>query len=208
MRVQGTQRPRSLPGLHLGFTAPWQCLRALRPTLPVASSDITLCGACQRQPPAIDATIALYLYQHPIDHFIHQLKFYGRLAHAWLLGCLLTKHLAARLSLLPDCIVPAPPHPHQIRARGFNQTLELARQIGRRLQVPIDYRTTRRNRHADSQLKLPAKAPQKNIRGACKIADEYNARRVAILNDVVTTGATVNELARMLKKAGAECGEI
>ncbi|HKH20400.1 MAG TPA: ComF family protein, partial [Gammaproteobacteria bacterium] len=132
--------------LALGFAAPWQCLRALRPTLPVASSDITLCGACQRQPPAIDATIALYLYQHPIDHFIHQLKFHGRLAHAWLLGCLLTKHLAARLSLLPDCIVPVPLHPHRIRARGFNQALELARQIGRRLQVPVDYRTMRRNR--------------------------------------------------------------
>jgi predicted amidophosphoribosyltransferase len=57
-------------------------------------------------------------------------------------------------------------------------------------------------------LKLPAKAPRKNIRDAFKIADEYNSRRVAILNDVVTTGATVNGLARMLKKAGAECGEI
>jgi predicted amidophosphoribosyltransferase len=120
-----------------------------RCALPVELSDVILCGACQRRPPAFEATIAAYRYQPPVDYLIHQLKFHGRLPHARLLGGLLAEHLTEKLNVLPECIVPVPLHPRRIRERGFNQALELARHIGRRLQVPVNHRCVRRVRHTD-----------------------------------------------------------
>ncbi|MGH8501673.1 MAG: double zinc ribbon domain-containing protein [Gammaproteobacteria bacterium] len=184
---------------RLGYT----CARC---ALPVASPDVLVCGACQQRPPAFDKAMALYHYQPPVSYLIHQLKFHGRLLHARLLGHLLAEHLSA--SARPECIVPVPLHPRRIRGRGFNQAVELARHIGRRLRVPVDARCVRRNRHTDPQMELPAKARRKNIRGAFEIAAGFNARHVAILDDVITTGATAHELARVLRRAGAERIEV
>lgn len=179
-----------------------------RCALPVQSPGVTLCGACQRNPPAFDAAIALYRYHAPADYLIHQLKFHGRLVHARSLGCLFAAHVLSQSGELPDCIVPVPLHTRRLRSRGYNQALELARHIGRRLQVPVDHRAVRRVRHTDPQMELPAKLRRKNVRGAFQVAAGFEARNVAILDDVVTTGATVNELARVLKKSGAQRVEV
>lgn len=186
------------------------CLRytCARCALPVESPCVSLCGACQKKPPAFDAATALYHYQPPVDYLIHQLKFHGRLAHARLLGHLLAEHLVDRSNARPECIVPVPLHPRRTRGRGFNQALELAHHIGRRLRVPVDHKCARRLRHTDPQMELPAKARRKNIRGAFAVAAGFDARHVAILDDVVTTGATVDELARTLRRAGAKRIEV
>ncbi|MGI8740548.1 MAG: ComF family protein [Gammaproteobacteria bacterium] len=183
-------------------------LACARCGLPVTSSDVTVCGTCQKKPPAFDAVTALFQYQPPVNHLIHQLKFHGRLSHARLLGQLLAKHLSARSGVPPECIVPVPLHPRRIRERGFNQALELARHVGRRLRVPVDFKSARRIRHTDTQTDLPAKARRSNVRGAFKIATDFRACHVAILDDVVTTGATVDELARSLRRVCAERIEV
>lgn len=186
---------------RLGFT----CARC---ALPVASPAVTLCGTCQKKPPAFDAAIALYRYEPPVDLLLQQLKFHGRLAHARLLGHLLAAHLSARSSAQPEVVVPVPLHPRRIRDRGFNQALELSRHVGRRLRIPVNATCVRRVRHTDPQMELPAKSRRKNIRGAFEIEAGFKARHVAILDDVITTGATVDELARTLRRAGAERIEV
>ncbi len=115
-----------------------------RCALPVELPDVALCGACQRRLPAFEVTHALCRYQPPVNYLIHQLKFHGRLSHARLLGCLLAEHLSAKLRELPERIVPMPLHPKRARERGLNQSLALARYVGRRLQIPIDYTCVRR----------------------------------------------------------------
>jgi ComF family protein len=171
---------------------------------PLQSADVALCGACQRRPPAYDTATAFCRYQPPVDHLIHQLKFQGKLAHARLLGGLLAEHLAARLAAMPECVVPVPLHPRRVRSRGFNQALELARHIGRRLEVPVNHGCVRRTRNTDPQMELPAAARRKNVRRAFAVAKGLAAGHVAIVDDVVTTGSTVNELARVLRRAGVQ----
>jgi ComF family protein len=185
----------TLPGIDRG------CARC---ALPVTLPNVTLCGACQRRPPHFQSACALYRYEAPVDHLIRQLKFHGRLPYARLLGCLLGDHLAQRLRDLPDCIVPVPLHPRRLRERGFNQSLELARHAGRRLRIPVDYACVSRTRHTHPQTELPAKLRRKNMRGAFQVTETFGAEHVAILDDVVTTGATVNELARALHRAGVQ----
>jgi ComF family protein len=186
---------------HLS-TACLQC------ALPVVTPDASLCGACRREPPTFDAAVALYHYHPPVDHLIHQLKFHGQLVHARLLGSLLAEHITACARPRLDYIIPVPLHPRRLCSRGYNQALELARHVGRRLEVSVNHRAARRIRHTDPQMELPAKSRHKNVRGAFEITADFAARNVAILDDVVTTGATVNELARAFKQAGVEYVEI
>ncbi len=175
-----------------------------RCALPVEQPNVSLCGACQRRPPAFGAAHALYRFQPPVSYLVHQLKFHGKLSHARLLVCLLAEHLLAILSDLPEFIVQVPLHPKRVRERGFNQALELARHVGRRLEVPVDRACARRIRHTDPQTDLSAKLRRKNIRDAFEVRAPFATAHVAIVDDVITTGATVDELARALQKAGAQ----
>jgi ComF family protein len=157
--------------------------------LPIKAPGMTPCGACQRRLPAFDAVIALCHYQPPIDYLIHQLNFHNKLTHARLLGCLLAEHLGAKSILLPECIIPTPLHARRVLNHGDNQALELTRHIGRHLRVPVDHRCVRRIRHTDPQTELSAKARRKNVRGAFKAAQGFDEKHMAIVDDVVTTGA-------------------
>jgi ComF family protein len=102
----------------------------------------------------------------------------------------------------PDCIVPVPLYQKRMRQRGFNQSLELARVVNKACNIPINVRSIIRARDTQSQTALDKKQRRKNIRGAFQIAHAFHAQHVAILDDVVTTTSTVNELARLLKRAG------
>jgi ComF family protein len=178
-----------------------------RCALPLASSGPSLCGACQKKPPAFDAAFALFHYQEPIRHLIHALKFTARYAGARLLGALLAERLAGRNDL-PEAIIPVPLHAGRYRERGFNQAIEIARTAARRLEIPLDLRACRRIRATAAQAQLPAKERRKNLRRAFAARPDLSHRHVAILDDVVTTGTTVNELAKVLRQAGAERIEI
>lgn len=168
--------------------------------LPAATQQ-SVCGNCLNNPPAFDRTLALYAYAPPVDYMIQQLKFAGRLYLAPVLGRLLARHAASRVS--PECIMPVPLHASRIRERGFNQAMELARPVGRALRIPIDTRTCHRNRATPAQSGMSRQGRQTNIRDAFKIRRPVPATHIALIDDVMTTGSTVNELARALKTNGA-----
>jgi ComF family protein len=154
-----------------------------------------VCGSCLTHPPHFDATLALWRYEFPCDGLVQALKYRARLA----LAGFFARSLASRTMPEVDLIVPMPLHPRRLAERGFNQALEIARHLGR----PIAPRGVLRVKHTPPQTELPYEERANNVRGAflCKL--DLTGARVAVLDDVMTTGATLNELARVLKRAGA-----
>jgi len=158
------------------------------------------CGRCLAHPPAFDATVAALAYAFPVDALVHALKFRGELAVASLLG----RHLGAALSRArPEavsCVVPVPLSSQRLRARGFNQALEIARSLGAgRPEAAL----LARRRDTAAQFDLPWDERQRNVRGAFSVARALDGASVAVVDDVMTTGATLDEIARTLKAAGA-----
>lgn len=165
-----------------------------------------LCGQCVQQPPPYNTTFALYHYRPPIDKLITGIKFSGKLVYAKVLGELLAKNILLHLAEnnKPDYLIPMPLHQKRLSERGFNQALELARPIAKYLQIPIDFRSCIRSRATIAQSLIPAEARHENIKNAFSISKKFFARQVAIIDDVVTTGNTVTELSRLLRKQGVE----
>lgn len=178
-----------------------------RCALPLAASVPLLCGACQKRPPAFDAAHALLRYEEPASYLIRALKFGARYPAARLLGTLLAEHLEEQAGERPEAIVPVPLHSSRYLERGFNQSIEIARTISHRLDIPLDLKSCRRIRATQAQARLPARDRRKNLRHAFVAAD-LSYRHVAILDDVVTTGTTVDEVAKTLRRAGAERVEV
>ncbi len=171
--------------------------------LPLAGKPGELtCGACQRTPPAYDRCIAPLHYRYPVNHLLTRLKFHRKLPHARLLGTLMARWLAQ--SPRPELLLPVPLHPSRIRERGYNQALELARPIARQLRLPIDTRSCHRVRKTAAQSELNTELRHKNVRNAFAASKQLPAKHIAIVDDVVTTGHTINELAKVLRQAGAE----
>lgn len=154
-----------------------------------------VCGSCLNHPPHFDATLALWRYEFPCDGLVQALKYRARLA----LAGFFARSLAARTMPEVDLIVPMPLHAKRLAERGFNQALEIARHLG----GPIAPRGVLRVKHTLPQTDLPYEERAKNVRGVflCKL--DLSGASVAVLDDVMTTGATLNELARALKRAGA-----
>lgn len=146
---------------------------------------------------------APFAYAAPLDHLVHCLKYRGQLATGRVLGTLLADRITALgLHRDVDVIVPVPLHPARHAERGFNQSAELARHLGRRLQLPIDERLAARRRATPPQVGLHLDERRRNLADAF-LAGAATGRRVAIVDDVTTTGTTLQELARELRRAGA-----
>ncbi len=160
------------------------------------------CAACRRRPYAFDAAVARFEYGFPMDRLVQRFKYAGDLA----LGRWLALRLAERVADLPrpDVLVAPPLAPDRLRERGFNQSVELARTLTRRLGVRQDVASLRRRRATVPQAALGRSARQANLRGAFACRGTFAGLHVAIVDDVMTTGATAHTLARVLKAAGAE----
>lgn len=159
----------------------------------------TLCGRCLSSPPGYDRTIALWAYSFPADRLVHALKYHARLQLAgWL-----ARQLARRVNTWPDLIIPVPLHPSRVVERGFNQAHEIARALSQSTAVPLLASGVRRLRPTPAQAGLAPKARARNVRGAFRCELALHGRTVALVDDVMTTGATLDELARVLKRAGA-----
>lgn len=178
---------------------------------PVCAAPYTgrgACGQCQRRPPPFSATTALFHYANPVDRLIIGLKFHAQLQHARTLGVLMGEHLAACSAPLPDLIVPMPLHRTRLRHRGFNQAMELARPIARRLCVAVDATTLTRHRATGPQTELPLAARARNVRGAFSTRHDLRGLRIALVDDVMTTGHTATAAATALRKAGAAAVDL
>lgn len=154
--------------------------------------------------PKFDQCIAPYRYQVPIDSLITGFKFHRKLGNGRLLSLLLLDILKRNESSLPDIIIPIPLHRKRVTERGFNQALELARPISRHFSLPLDLSSCIRKQPTAPQMSLEKRSRLQNIKGAFEIRRSIGFRHVALLDDVVTTGATASELAALLKKQGAE----
>lgn len=177
--------------------------------MPLAGAIALDCGECQLHPPPYDRTFAPLLYRPPVDYLIKDLKYGRQLAIARLLGEWLGTALQAREVERPEGIIPVPLHRSRLRERGFNQSLELARPVARCLGVPLLLANVQRIRPTQSQTKQPDKAARRsNVQGAFSVARPVQVRHVAILDDVITTGSTVTEIADVLKAAGVEEIEV
>lgn len=134
-----------------------------------------------------------------------QLKFNHALLNARILGELLAEkiHLWYQQQPLPEFIIPMPLHTKRLKERGFNQALEIARPISSSLGIPIDKTSCQRIKHTFAQATLHADQRQANIKKAFKVTSDLANKHIAVLDDVITTGNTITEFCRTLKKAGA-----
>jgi ComF family protein len=189
---------------------PWIESACRQCALPITaeSGDGVICGQCLQKPPLFDRSLSLFSYQDDATRLIHQLKFEDKLANARLLGRMLAAAVIADAEALPDCIVPVPLHRKRMRQRGYNQSLELARVVGRVCGIPVSRQSVVRVRNTQSQTGLNKTQRRQNIRGAFELRETFDAERIAILDDVVTTTSTVNELARLLKTAGVSAVHV
>jgi ComF family protein len=169
------------------------------PRCALPSPAAAVCGSCLNRPPRFDATLALWRYEFPCDQLVQALKYRARLA----LAGFFARSLASRTMPEVDLIVPMPLHPRRLAERGFNQALEIARGLARRLGRPLEPRGVLRVKHTLPQTELPYEERAKNVRGAFLCGLDLSGKSVAVVDDVMTTGATLNELARALKRAGA-----
>jgi len=172
--------------------------------LPLPQPDAFLCGGCLEKPRDFDAAFAAYLYEHPLDWLIRRMKYGGDIAAARVLGTLLGRRVHAGHALHVQALVPVPLHRGREARRGFNQSMEIARAASRELQLPVLYDVVSRRRATAEQAGLAAAARRGNLRNAFGLVRPLAVKRVAIVDDVMTTGSTVEELARSLKAGGAE----
>ena len=187
------------------------CMRDL-PWLPRACpvcalpSGGSVCGHCLSDPPAFDATIAAFSYAFPIDRLIHSLKYQGRLALAeWCADAILARRELANSGVgsRPDRLIALPLAVLRQRERGYNQALEIARVIGARTGVPLLSRGLSRVRATPPQAALPWTERAKNVRGAFACDIDLSGLAIALVDDVMTTGASLAEAAKVLKASGA-----
>lgn len=164
------------------------------------------CGQCLRERTYFDHTLAFFPYILPFSHFVQAAKFKGKLSVARLLGQLLAQQLANCVDSLdeqPDGLLPVPLHPSRQRERGYNQALEIALPVSRRLQIPILYNLASRIKATPAQTSLSLRQRKQNLHKAFNIHHDITGQHIAIIDDVMTSGTTVNVLAKKLKQSGA-----
>lgn len=161
------------------------------------------CPACRKRPRAFDAAFAAFRYETPSVQGLLGLKYAARFREARWLAQAMAEALQQRAGPLPALLIPVPLHRGRLFRRGYNQSLELARHLGRELGIAVDATAARRLRATPDQIGLSAAQRRRNLRGAFAVADRVAERHIALLDDVMTTGATLEELARACKAAGA-----
>jgi ComF family protein len=169
----------------------------LCPRCALAAPGGAVCGRCIATSPHYDATRAALAYDFPADALVHALKFRGELALAPLLASLLAERIE---NDRVDQVVAVPLAPKRLRERGFNQSVEIARHLRKNL---LDIGLCERARDVRPQIELPYDERQSNVRGAFRCTRSLVGAKIAVVDDVMTTGATLNEMARTLKAAGA-----
>ncbi len=168
-----------------------------------------LCQTCENFLPWIgeentNDIFTLFRYEEPIDHLITQLKFNHKLIYAKILGNLMAEKLSQHYqnNKLPELIIPMPLHKKRLKERGFNQAIEIAKPIAKKLGIPIDRKSCQRVKHTEAQSLIPAAKRHKNIANAFELNGNLTAKHIAILDDVTTTGSTIKELKTTLQDSG------
>ena len=179
---------------------PWNRSACQRCALPLPVS-VAACGHCLRRPPPLTVVHAAFRYEIPLDRLLPRLKFHDDLAAGRLLGGLMAEALAG--TERPDALIPVPLHRRRLRSRGFDQTLELAVPLARALRLPLMDDILMRMRETAPQSRLDAAARRRNLRRAFAVREGgVLPTHVALVDDVMTTGATLHAAADALQRAG------
>lgn len=181
-------------GTALPYLTAAHCPVCALPTL-----DGALCGRCLKKNPHFDRTVAVFAYSFPVDKLVQALKFNEQLH----LANGLADRLVQRISIRPDSIVAMPLHPARLKQRGHNQSLELARRLAYKLDVPLLPHTCQRVRDTPPQSAIKWNERGKNMRKAFHCMENFTGKHVAMVDDVMTSGASLNELALALRRCGA-----
>ena len=179
---------------------PWIGIGCEHCRVPLASPGT--CPRCQRQPPRWDDMVVPFDYAEPVSHMLRQLKYHSRLHVVPALSEALAEQVLRRSGSMPQALLPIPLHASRLRWRGFNQATLLARETGRLLGIPVDTRLLLRTRATPTQTRLAERMRKKNLRHAfaVKASGRYDA--VAVIDDVITTGATMDSACRVLRQYG------
>lgn len=171
------------------------CPRCAQPT-----PNGETCGRCLRRPPHFDRLLAAFPYAFPIDRLLQHYKYGHQLALARWFG---TRLSTAASKLEADLIVPMPLHPRRMAERGFNQAIEIARPLARHSGIPLATDLCQRQRETPPQEGLSLRQRHRNLRNAFACRADLTGKRILLVDDVVTTGASANECARTLRLHGA-----
>lgn len=178
------------------------CCLCARPFPDATSSH--LCASCLKRAPGFIRVHAAGRYQGTIKDAVHRLKHCNQLLLARPLGLILGEVVInAEPANRFDCILPVPLHRHRLRARGYNQAVEIARPLARQLERPMETRLLQRSRRTRPQQGLSAGERRRNLRKAFTLAGQLAGARVLLVDDIMTTGATVQECCRTLLQGGA-----
>lgn len=173
---------------------------------PLFDPHYSLCGRCIKKKPAIDKTLIQYHFEEPLRSLIHQFKYHQQIHLASFLADLIV-HAWQKEKTRPQCLIPVPLHPQKTRQRGFNQSLLLTKHVAKKTQVPYDLTVCKKIKNTVAQASLNSQERTKNLKGAFQInANTYE--HVALIDDLLTTGSTANELATLLKRAGVKTVEL
>lgn len=161
-----------------------------------------ICNHCQLKPPYYDNMIATYFYTKPLSTFLHKLKYNKKIQYSRILAQLFYKTIIKQVQQLPDIVIPVPIHTNKLLQRGFNQSEELLKYFKNWHNIKIV--SAIKLNHTTNQVGLNLSTRVKQMAGSFHLHANLDNKNIAIVDDVVTTGATVNELAKLCKRLGAK----
>lgn len=186
---------------------PWMTHACARCAMPLPTNSPSYCGFCINRNLYFDQTFASFIFDQFVREAVYQFKFNHRLNYGKLLAQLLARYIQNQNLAKPDVLIPVPLHRKRLRERGFNQALEIVRILDKQINSTISVKDIRRVRETHAQMKLPAKHRHANVKDAFKLRtsnSSFKGQHVIVVDDVMTTGNTVNEVAKCIKNAGAE----
>ncbi len=205
--ICGESISRSTSGLCTGcyHELPWLRNACRYCANPLPGGQYDRCGTCMKQTPPYQS-ICLLQYQHPVDKLIGLLKYHQQLCYGRLFGNLLADHVTSLTPpfSLPQAIIPIPLHQKRLKLRGFNQSYEIANHCSDQLNLPLLGSACERMINNPPQSGLDAKTRKRNLKGAFRSCVPHDIKSVAIVDDVMTTGATATALTNSLIRAGVK----
>lgn len=170
----------------------------------IFAADTDYCGRCINAPPFYDECFCPFEYQTPIKDLICALKYNDKAEYAKMIGRLLASEVKQHQISIPEAIIPVPIHISRLRSRGFNQAKLIADEVGRELNIKVFNNVITKTKATLPQAQQSLINRKKALHNCFAIQKKLSAQNVAIIDDVVTTGSTVNEIAKILKKNGVD----
>ncbi|MDY6854804.1 MAG: ComF family protein [Thermodesulfobacteriota bacterium] len=208
--IAPTQNVCKICSSHIKYISSPLCVQCGIPFLTKAGRD-HFCGACLTSKIYFNKARAVGYYEGVLQEEIHQFKFNKKTFLAKHLGALMANYELDSFDLDSyDFIIPVPLHFKRLRERGFNQALYLSRYVGKRYDIPVDFKNLKRTRWRGPQVNLGKAERERNVNGAFVLYNKnrFRGKDVLLIDDVFTSGATVNECAKVLKKAGVSSVDV